>query len=95
MEVIMNPIIASNGVPVTDEMINKWEEVLESDQWPEGWQNYGEVIEGKLPNSMNDSVTLSVKIPAPLKHRIDDNAKSEGKSTSSYIRGLLIKSLML
>ena len=43
---------------------------------------------------MTDAVTLSVKIPAPMKRVIDNEAKSEGKTTSAYVRGVLADSLM-
>lgn len=87
-------IIAENGQVITDEMINRWEETLERDEWPEGWVNVGEIVEGKLPTSLNDAVTLSVKIPAPMRKVIETKAKTEGKSTSAYIRGILADSLM-
>lgn len=40
------------------------------------------------------SVTLSVKIPTPMKRVIDSEARSEGKTTSAYVRGVLADSLM-
>lgn len=89
----MSGIIAENGKLVTDEMIADWESSLESDKWPEGWTNVGEVIEGRLP-SATDTVTLSVKIPAAMKRAIDAEAKNEGLSTSAYVRGMLAGSLM-
>lgn len=90
----MNGIVAENGKLVTDEMIAGWEAALERDEWPSGWENVGEVYEGRLPNPMTDAVTLSVKIPAPMKRVIDIEAKSEGKTTSAYVRGVLADSLM-
>lgn len=38
------------GCPVTDEMIDGWERALGRDEWPSGWVNVGEIVEGKLPN---------------------------------------------
>jgi hypothetical protein len=43
-----------NGKVVTDEMIAEWEGVLERDEWPNGWANVGEVVEGKLPKGKVD-----------------------------------------
>ena len=40
---------AENGEIVTDEMISCWEEALERDEWPDGWTNVGEVVEGAPP----------------------------------------------
>lgn len=90
----MNGIVAENGMLVTDEMIAGWETALERDEWPSGWENVGEVYEGRLPSSMADSVTLSVKIPTPMKRVIDSEARSEGETTSAYVRGVLADSLM-
>lgn len=90
----MNGIVAENGKVVTDEMIASWEETLERDEWPAGWVNVGEIVEGKLPASLSDAVTLSVKIPAPMKKAIDAEAENEGKTTSAYVRGVLADSLM-
>ena len=47
----MNGIVAENGKVVTDEMIADWESALERDEWPSGWVNVGEVVEGKLPKA--------------------------------------------
>jgi predicted GNAT superfamily acetyltransferase len=95
MEVIMvNGIIAEDGTLITDEMIANWESALERDEWPEGWRNVGEIVEGKLPSSMNDSVTLSIKIPAAMKRVLETEAEHEGKTTSAYVRGVLANSLM-
>ena len=42
-----------NGKVVTDEMIADWESALERDEWPSGWVNVGEIVEGKLPRTCN------------------------------------------
>lgn len=86
--------IAENGKIVTDEMIAEWESALGRDEWPEGWHNVGKVIDGKMPPTLAESVTLSVKIPAAMRSAIDKEAKAEGKSTSAYVRGVLAASLM-
>ena len=57
----MNGIVAENGKVVTDEMIADWESALERDEWPSGWVNVGEVVEGKLPKAVPETVTLSLK----------------------------------
>lgn len=90
----MGKIVAENGKIVTDEMIADWEASLERDEWPEGWANVGEVIEGRLPSSLADPVTFSIRIPAAMKNAIDAEAKREGKTTSAYARGVLADHLM-
>ena len=90
MEVDVNGIFAENGTLVTDDMIASWEDSLERDKWPDGWVNVGEIVEGKLPASHPDAVTLSIKIPAPMKRVIELEAKREGRTTSAYVRGLLV-----
>lgn len=90
----MGDIVAGNGRIVTNEMIAEWERALDRDEWPEGWHNVGKVIDGKMPPTLAESVTLSVKIPAAMRSAIDKGAKAEGKSTSAYVRGILAASLM-
>ena len=90
----MDGIVAENGVVVTDEMIAGWESDLEQDEWPEGWVNVGDIVEGRLPKAAPDTVTLSLKIPAAMKRAIDAEAKAEGKSTGAYVRGIIADSLM-
>ena len=94
LEVIMSEIIAENGQAATDEMIANWESSLARDEWPEGWVNVGDVVEGRLPKSKTDTVTLSLKVPAAMKRALANEAKSEGKSTGAYVRGILAESLM-
>lgn len=94
MEVDMNGIVAENGKVVTDEMIAGWESALERDEWPSGWVNVGEIVEGKLPKAAPETVTLSLKVPAAMKRALEKEAKAEGKSTGAYARGILADGLM-
>lgn len=43
----MSGIVAENGIVVTDEMFANWESALERDEWPDGWVNVGEVVDGR------------------------------------------------
>ena len=45
----MSAIVAENGQNVTDCMLDEWCDALDRDEWPEGWRNVGEVVEGHLP----------------------------------------------
>lgn len=90
----MDKIIAENGQEVTEEMIEGWCEALDKDEWPSGWRNVGEVVDGRQPQTTSSTETLSVKIPAAMKKAIDREAKDEGLSTSAYVRKLLANSLM-
>ena len=94
MEVDMNGIVAENGKVVTDEMIANWESALERDEWPSGWVNVGEIVEGKLPKAAPETVTLSLKVPVAMKRALEKEAKAEGKSTGAYARGILADGLM-
>ena len=40
---------------------------LDRDEWPSGWVNVGEIVEGKLPKAAPETVTLSLKVPAAMK----------------------------
>ncbi len=53
-------VIAENGTVVTDEMIAAWEQALERGEWPAGWENVGDIVEGKLPSSHAEGVTWVV-----------------------------------
>lgn len=79
---------------VTDEMIAGWESALERDEWPSGWVNVGEIVEGKLPKAAPETVTLSLKVPVAMKRALEKEAKAEGKSTGAYARGILADGLM-
>lgn len=89
-----NADVAENGKVVTDEMIADWESALERDEWPSGWVNVGEIVEGKLPKAAPETVTLSLKVPAAMKRALEKEAKAEGKSTGAYARGILADGLM-
>ena len=84
-----NGIVAENGKVVTDEMIADWESALERDEWPSGWVNVGEIVEGKLPKAAPETVTLSLKVPAAMKRALEKEAKAEGKSTGAYALSLI------
>lgn len=90
----MSELVAENGQVVTDEIIDGWERALERDEWPSGWINVGDIVEGRLPKAAPDTVTLSLKVPAAMKKALEAEAKSEGKSTGAYVRGVLADSLM-
>ncbi len=47
----MSDVVANNGKIVTGKKIASWENALEHDEWPDGWVNVGEIIEGKLPKT--------------------------------------------
>lgn len=90
----MKGIVAENGKVVTDEMIADWESALERDEWPSGWVNVGGVLEGSLPKSSPETVTLSIKVSIGMKRALEKGAAAEGKSTGAYASGILAEGLM-
>ena len=90
----MDGIVAENGKVVTDAMIAGWESALERDEWPSGWVNVGDVVDGRLPKAAPETVTLSLKVPAAMKRALEREAKAEGKSTGAFARGILADGLM-
>ena len=86
----MSGIAAEDGKVVTDEMIAGWERSLERDEWPGGWVDVGEAIDGRLPKAAPETVTLSLKVPAAMKRALE----REGKSTGAYALGILADGLM-
>ena len=55
-----------NGKVVTDEMIADWESALERDEWPNGWVNVGEIVEGKLPKAEGKGTSFTTE-PSPMR----------------------------
>lgn len=90
----MAGIVAENGKLVTDEMIAGWEAALERDEWPSGWVNVGEIVDGRLPKAAPETATLSIKVPVAMKRALEREAKAEGKSTGAFARGILANGLM-
>jgi hypothetical protein len=90
----MDAIKTIDGQVVTDDLLGKWSAALDRDEWPEGEYSSGPVIIGRPPMSAEGSVVLSVKIPVAMKRAIEREAKSEGLSTSDYIRSLLASKLV-
>lgn len=90
----MGDIVAENGSVVTERMIEEWSAALDRDEWPSGWRNVGDVVEGKLPRSGANTETISIKVTPAMKAAIDREAKSEGKTASAFVRGLIADSLI-
>lgn len=87
-------IKGANGKLITDELLDTWSEALDNDEWPQGWENAGDVIYGKPPLSKGNSVTLSIKVPAAMKEKIAEEAKKKGTTTSNYARALLAEAML-
>ena len=94
MGVEMSGIVAEDGKVVTDEMIAGWEGALERDEWPSGWVNVGDAVDGRLPKAAPETVTLSLKVPAVMKMAIEREAKSGGVSVSAYVREAIADKLL-
>lgn len=90
----MAAIKAANGQLVTDEMIDRWCQSLDNDEWPSDWVNVGDIVHGKPPIETNNNVVLSVKIPVGMKRAIENRAKNAGISMSAAARELLEDGLM-
>lgn len=90
----MSGIKSANGKMVTEEMIDAWSSALDNDQWPEGWHNVGEIVDGKPVVPAEKSVVLSYKLPESLKRAAAREAEKEGMTTSAYARLALEEKLM-
>jgi hypothetical protein len=54
----------------------------------------GQVVHGRPPLSVGEeTVVISVKVPAHMKRAIESNAESAGVSSSAYIRNVLAAAL--
>lgn len=58
----MSEIVAENGKAVTDDMIAEWERALDRDEWPAGWRNVGDTVEGELPSSDRRRASMSKEL---------------------------------
>lgn len=90
----MAEIKAANGVEVTEKMIATWSEALDNDEWPKGWHNVGDTVQGKPVVRAEKSVVMSYKIPESLKRAAEREAKKAGISTSAYARMALEEKLV-
>ena len=90
----MDAIRASNGQLVTEEMLKRWTEALDNDEWPEGEYSVGKVVVGRPPMSVEGSAVLSVKVPLAMKRAIEREAKSNGLTTSDYVRTIIASELV-
>jgi hypothetical protein len=90
----MKTMRAANGQTVTEEMIAGWSDALDRDEWPSGWRNVGEIINGRLPSITPRTEVLSVKVPSAMKRAVEREALAEGVSTSEFVRSLIASSLL-
>ena len=56
--------------------------------------SWSEIVYGRLPLSVDGTVTLSIKVPVAMKQAIASEAKRRGTSTSNYARTLLAEALL-
>ncbi|MDR2108236.1 MAG: ribbon-helix-helix domain-containing protein [Coriobacteriales bacterium] len=90
----MDVVRAANGRFVTDEMLTRWCEALDKDEWPSGEHSVGEPISGRPPLSVEGSTVLSVKVSPAMKRAIESEAKAQGVSTSELVRTMLASGLL-
>ncbi|MDR1015577.1 MAG: ribbon-helix-helix protein, CopG family [Coriobacteriales bacterium] len=90
----MDVIRAADGQMVTSDMLSRWCEALDKDEWPQGEHSVGEAISGRPPLSAEGSAVLSVKVSPAMKRAIENKAKSEGVTTSDFVRSMLASSLV-
>ena len=90
----MSDIRAANGQAVTEEMIDRWCEALDRDEWPDGWRNVGEIISGRPPAAAESTAVISLKVPVGMKRAIEREAKNEGLTTSAFARKALEERLL-
>lgn len=85
---------AANGQKFTDADIDRWCSAYETGQFPAGEQTVGQVVHGRPPLSAGEeTVVISVKVPAHMKRAIESKAESAGVSSSAYIRNVLAAAL--
>jgi hypothetical protein len=88
-------LIAVNGQKITDKMLTGWTDALSNDEWPTGEISIGPVIKGRPRLSAENTTVLSLKIAPAMKRIVENSAKTEGISTSEYVRNLILHDIML
>ena len=84
---------AANGQVITEEMIDGWCAAYEEGEFPADEHTVGGVVRGRPPLSREETVTLSVKVPAGMKEAIRRRAEEEGVTPSEYARLALSEKL--
>ena len=84
----MSSFITEDGIEMTDEMMEKMCEVMEADEWPEGFTFDSPIYDG-LPPIGGQGETLSVKVSLGLKRAAEKRAQEQGVTMSTYLRHLI------
>ena len=74
-------------------MLKRWTDALDKDEWPQGEYSVGKVVIGCPPMSIESSTVLSVKVPLAMKRAVEREAKSNGLTTSDYVRTIIASGL--
>lgn len=85
----MNQYIGANGVPFTDEDVERWAKEAE-----EGFPN--SVLTHEVPPWLKSDpmVTKSLRVPSALWDLLEKQAKEHGATTSEYARQALAQGLL-
>lgn len=71
----MGKMRMADGRLVSDEMIETWAEALDNDEWPMGWANVGDIVEGAPPVRQECTVTLTVRVTPAVKMALEARSK--------------------
>ncbi|NPD31933.1 ribbon-helix-helix protein, CopG family [Eggerthellaceae bacterium zg-997] len=77
---------SATGQEITDEMIERWCNAYEKGEFPPGERSVGPVIRGRPPLSHEETVVLSIKVPASMKKALEREASSQGQTASAFAR---------
>ena len=81
--------IAENGVPVTEEMVEKWCSAYESGELPEGYMLDSEPTVGRPQLCDGGMESITIRIPVAQKKALQREAKNSGMNLSGYVRRIL------
>lgn len=90
----MGQMRTADGRSVSDEMIENWAEALDNDEWPVGWANVDDIVEGAPPVRQECTATLTVKVSPAMKMALKGRVKEFGETTSATACGLLENALL-
>ena len=82
-------VVTSNGVKVTDEMLDRWAKGFEDEDWP----GNRTVVIGRPRLAAEEMKPVTVKLPKSKLNALDKKAASDGKTRSEFLRSLIDEAL--
>ncbi len=80
---------AENGVAVSQDLIDEWNDAYSVGKIPDGYEKAELVVQGRPRLFDEDMSTVTIRIPATQKEALKDEAAQRGVTISTYVREIL------